>query len=206
MTSTAVVFGTFIMLVCLVLDVIGIATDYWTVVSLAQLHAGLFKICSAGFCVTYTTYDGTFLNVHYLGTAGCSCVCAILLLVACLVGFCGCSREYSKPVVQNLGGLGMTAGIFGTIGFLWYYLYFFKGFFNNGVILFSSFGNPGWSFYLCAVASGLSLVMSITLIVVGCNMPTSNGAIMPQQPAVITMQNQQQLYPQPSAPPQQHMY
>ena len=99
-----------------------------------------------------------------------------------------------------------VAGIFGTIGCLWYYLYFFKGFFNNGVILFSSFGNPGWSFYLCAVASGLSLVMSITLIVVGCNMPTSNGAIMPQQPAVITMQNQQQLYPQPPAPPQQHMY
>ncbi|XP_052076403.1 uncharacterized protein LOC127714383 [Mytilus californianus] len=203
MTSTAVVFGTFLMMVCLVLDVIGIATDYWMVVGVS--HAGLFKVCGFGVCVTYIAHDDNFFNVHYLGTAGCSCVCALLLLVACLIGFCGCSREYSKPVVQNLGGVGMTAGFFGTIGFLWYYLYFFQGFFNNGVQLFSIIGNPGWSFYLCAVASGLSLIVSITLIIVGCNMPTSNGAIMPQPPTIV-MQNQQQSYAQPSAPPQQNMY
>jgi hypothetical protein len=71
----------------------------------------------------------------------------------------------------------------------WYYLYFFKGTFGDLTTLLAVFGvdvGPGWSFYLVAAAGGGSLLLSIILMIIGCNMQTTNGAILPiQQPQTV---------------------
>lgn len=47
--------------------------------------------------------------------------------------------------------------------------------------LLSVFGvdvGPGWSFYLCAAAGGGAVIVSFILILVGCNMPVHQGAVV----------------------------
>ena len=62
--SAAVTIATLLILLCCVLEVVGVATDYW--MTAGKSHAGLFKICYEVFtiqkCFNYVQYAETFLN------------------------------------------------------------------------------------------------------------------------------------------------
>ena len=195
--SAVVAIGTLLIFIFCALEVVGIATNYWMTVDvtsgLVKSHAGLFKICvevlTIEKCVYYIQYAKDFLNVHYIGSVGSSLLGCLLLCIASLVGICGCNKPNPKPTVQNLGGVGTIGGFFCSVGAGWYYLYFFKGTFGDistVLVLFGIDVGPGWSFYLVAAAGGGSLLLSIVLMIIGCNMPTTNGAILPiQQPQTV---------------------
>lgn len=195
--SAAVPIGTFLLVAFFIMEVIGLVTEYWMVVAhssgLVQSHAGLFKICyeilSQEACFYYIQYAEDFLNVHYFGIAGSSLLGCLLLFIACLIGFCGCSKPNPKPTVQNIAGVGLFGGFFCGAGALWYYLYFFKGTFGDMATILSVFGvdvGPGWSFYLCVAAGGGALIVSFILMIIGCSMPVHQGAVVSnQQPQTV---------------------
>lgn len=191
--SAAVAIGTLLIFIFCVLEVVGIATNYWMTVDtsgFAESHAGLFKICYQVLwieqCFYYFQYAKDFLNVHYLGSVCSSLLGCLFLSIATLVGLCGCNKPNPKSTVTNIGGVGIAGGFFCSVGAWWYYLYFFKGTFGDVSNLLALFGAdvvPGRSFHLVAVAGVGSLLLSIVIMIIGCNMPTKNGAILPiQQP------------------------
>lgn len=213
--SAAVAIGTLLMVAFCALQAVGLGTEYWMAVGhttgLIQSHAGLFKLCyevlSINQCFYYVQYARDFLNVHYLGIVGTSLLGCLLLFIAGLVGLCGCSKPYAKPTVQNLSGVGVAGGFFCSVGVVWYYLYIFKEVFGDVSTVLSVFGvdvSPGYSFYLCAAAGGGSLLISIILMIIGCNMPVSTSAVLPsQQPQTVIAMTNQGMHSghQPSYPP-----
>lgn len=68
--SSAVPIGTFLLVACFIMEIVGLATQYWMVVDhssgLVQSHAGLFKICyevlNQEACFYYLQYAEDFLN------------------------------------------------------------------------------------------------------------------------------------------------
>lgn len=68
--SSAVPIGTFLLVACFIMEIVGLATQYWMVVGhssgLVQSHAGLFKICyevlNQEACFYYLQYAEDFLN------------------------------------------------------------------------------------------------------------------------------------------------
>jgi hypothetical protein len=66
----AAAIGTSLILLCCVLEVLGVATGYWMTVGytarLVKSHAGLFKFCYEVFtiqkCFYYVQYAEKFLN------------------------------------------------------------------------------------------------------------------------------------------------
>ena len=94
------------------------------------------------------------------------------------------------------------SGLFCSAGAGWYFLYFLQGTFGDVSSILANFGvdmGPGWSFYLCCAAGGASLILSIILMVIGCNMPSNNGMVAPLQPTnVIAVNGGQMQHQYPS--------
>jgi len=83
--SAAVTIGTLLILLFCVLEVVGVATNYWMTVGhtsgLVKSHAGLFKICYEVLriekCFYYVQYAEQFLNGKNCNFCNCVYDCFI---------------------------------------------------------------------------------------------------------------------------------
>ncbi|KAK3094019.1 hypothetical protein FSP39_023010 [Pinctada imbricata] len=196
MSSGAVTCGCLGMLVCLVLQVVGLATPYWYVLEygLVSLNAGLFQLCLTDKCYTYISY-GFSWSIDYIGLTGSQCLGALLLLIGLIVGLAGCSNQNQRAPVQNIAGLAIGASACLIAGIIWFIVRFYINY-DTYFSLFSSILGIklGYSFYLCAVSAGLTFVLAITMCIVGSNMQAPAVAPVAQQPgnALVVMNTQQQ--------------